>query len=166
MIPSANILLGFYQLIIHLFCLILVETIIFYFVGFPKAKEIIDDILDSIKEKTKINDLYLNRNSNYLENDVNVKYDFLDKYISSYNTYILVLTIFIMLILAFIGTITYIIFGKFTYNITTTISSLIISLIIQLTFLFDFSEKNVNPETKYKIKSKFRKILLEKTNDF
>lgn len=166
MIPSANILLGFYQFIIHLFSLILVETILFYSVGFPKAKEIIDDILDSVKEKTKINDVYLNRNSNYLENDVNVKYDFLGKYISSYNTYILVLTIFIMLILAFIGTITYIIFGKFSYNLTTTISSLIISLIIQLTFLFDFSEKNVNPETKYRIKSKFRKILLEKTNDF
>ena len=166
MIPSSNILLAFYQFIIHMFSLLLIETILFYYVGFPKVKEILDDILDSIKEKTKINNIYLNRNSIYLKNDINVKYDFLGKYISSYNTYILVLTIFIMLILVFIGTITYIIFGKFTYNITTTISSLIISLIIQLTFLFDFSEKNVNPETKYKIKNKFRKILLEKTNNF
>ena len=152
-----SLLLGFYQLIIHVFCLIVIETILFYTIIKPNINKVLNRKLNSYKKKIwennsfteldklkkKASDVSVLTSSIY--GDMHKKFSFLDNYIEIYNKYILYTVIIILLSIFTVGSITYFITGTFTYNIVTTVSSMAVSLILQIIYIFEYNINNPNP---------------------
>lgn len=138
------ILLGAYQLCIHVICLIIIEVILFYAIIKVKSEQSLDAYMKSIN----INDIIKQSNNPLVRNMPPIDFHntkiYVDNYIFHNNKYILMIIMFIILGIITIMLILYIITGKFDYNLRTTIGSLVVSTPIQLVYIYEYNIK-ANP---------------------
>ena len=138
------ILLGVYQLCIHIMSLIIIEILLFYLIIKVKSEE----SLKSYMEGININHI-LQKSSPGASHlvptiDLSNTKKYVDNYIFHNNKYVLMIILFIILSIITIMLILYTVTGKFDYNLRTTIGSLIISTPIQLVYIYEYNIKS-NP---------------------
>ena len=163
------VILAINQLLIHVICLVIVEIMLFYFIIKPNTTSQLHSFFDIIKNKDNATDgtnggnvtnlkTILDRSGVSSISLVNMK-KYTDEAIDDNNKNILFIIIILLMSLFLALFISYYITGNFEYNMITTISSLIISVPIQLVYMYEFNLKN-NPRMQLVIKKKFYEAII------
>lgn len=140
------------QLIIHVIFLILIEILLFYFIIKTNTTKELEFFLNKLKLGPIL------RASGFPTFDLTNTRDFVGEWIEASNSKALFIIVILLLSLFLALFLSYYITGTFEYNLITTISSLIISVPIQLVYMFEFNIKK-NPRLELVVKEKFNKAL-------
>ena len=146
---NENIFLGINQLLLHLFAFVIIETFIFYLFIVKNMKKTIGNMFKRVSCKTykqidnqNPNQTNIFKSGQYqeqLNEDMERKYQFIQKHIKHTNQAVVIMIICIVLCLLLLLTILHLIGSiyniKVDYNAITTIVSLIISIPIQIYYI-------------------------------
>lgn len=159
-----SIVLGINQLLIHLLCLVCIEVIFFYVIiktqSVKKLENYISDININDINKILKNSVDERIPGNLIEINMQNTANYVGDFISINNTYVLFVILTIIIILILLLAISYIITGMFEYNLITTISSLMVSIPIQLIYLFQYNI-NGNPYLSLYMAKRIKEVMLK-----
>ena len=172
-----NIFLGINQLLLHLFAFVLIETLIFYLFIVKNMKKTISNMFKKIscktyfhlEEKNKTQNINLFTNEleyqDKVDEDVNKKSIFIQKYIDHTNRTVIIMIIVIVLCLLLLLTILHLVGSiyniKVDYNVITTVVSLLISIPIQIYYINNYIILESDPKNMIIIYEQINKYLLE-----
>lgn len=165
-----SIVLGINQLLIHLLCLVCIEAIMFYTIIKVQSVNKLESFISQINVNNvlgRLVDFIVKFILPFPVGDVgavrinmkNTK-NYVDDFITVNNEYVFFIILTIIIVILLLLTISYIMTGMFEYNLITTVASLVISIPIQMIYLFEFNIKG-NPLLEFFMSKKIKEVMIE-----